>query len=157
MPSLKWIAAASAIAVLAAPAGASGQGGFPHCTDDLQASQGPPSPSPHPLRFGITPGVQTGQLGAGAVPPRLPEDPAKTLDALGRLKPADSPFVLRLHRFFWSDGEQGVRNFLALKDLYTRAGYFVELQLRYHPNAQQDGDIAAWTDHVRDVVRRFGA
>src|SRR3954453_1323057 len=156
MPSLKWIAAASAIAVLAAPAGASGQGGFPNCTDDLQASQVPPSPSQHPPRSAITPGVQTGQLGAGAVPPRLPEDPAQTLAALGRLKPPDSPFVLRLHRFFWSDGEQGVRNFLALKDRYTRSGYFVELQMRYHPNAQQEGDIAAWTDHVRDVVRRFG-
>ena len=129
---------------------------FPVCARNLQADQVPPSPEKRPLRFGITPGVQTGQLGGGAVPPRLPEDPAKTLGALGRLKPADAPFVLRLHRFFWSDGEQGVRDFLALKDRYTRAGYFVELQLRYHPNAQQEGDIAAWTDHVRDVVRRFG-
>ncbi len=65
--------------------------------------------------------------------------------------------MLRLHRFFWSDGEDGVKSFLALKDRYTRAGYFVELQLRYHPNAQQEGDIGAWTEHVRDVVRRFGA
>ena len=32
----------------------------------------------------------------------------------------------------------------------------MELQLRYHPNEQQEGDIAAWTAHVRDVVRRFG-
>ena len=101
--------------------------------------------------------MQTGQLGTGAVPPRLPEDPAQTLNALGRLKPANGPFVLRLHRFFWSDGEEGVRRFLALKDRYTRAGYFVELQLRYHPDEQQEGDIAAWTAHVRDVVRRFGA
>jgi hypothetical protein len=101
--------------------------------------------------------VQTGQLGTGATPPRLPEDPAQTLAALGRLKPPDSPFVLRLHRFFWSDGEEGVQRFLALKDRYTRQGYFVEIQLRYHPTPEQEGDIAAWTDHVRDVVRRFGA
>ena len=65
--------------------------------------------------------------------------------------------MLRLHRFFWSDGEEGVRRFLALKDRYTRAGYFVELQLRHHLDEQQEGDIAAWIKHVRDVVRRFGA
>jgi hypothetical protein len=64
--------------------------------------------------------------------------------------------VLRLHRFFWSDGEEGVKRFLALADRYTSRGYLVELQLRYHPNAEQEGDIEAWTRHVRDVVRRFG-
>jgi hypothetical protein len=155
---MRWLLAIAATALLVLPAGASAQddSSFPVCARNLQADQVPPSPDKRPLRFGITPGVQTGQLGGGAVAPRLPEDPAKPLDALGRLKPADAPFVLRLHRFFWSDGEQGVRDFLALKDRYTKAGYFVELQLRYHPNAQQEGDIAAWSDHVRDVVRRFG-
>ena len=29
--------------------------------------------------------------------------------------------------------------------------------MRYHPSAAQEGDIAAWTRHVREVVRRFGA
>jgi len=148
---------AAAAALLALPATAPAQSDFPNCTSNLQADQVPPSPDKRALRFGITPGVQTGQLGGGAQPPRLPEDPAKTLDALGRLRPANGPFVLRLHRFFWSDGEEGVQRFLALKDRYTRAGYFVELQLRYHPNDQQEGDIVAWTAHVRDVVRRFGA
>ncbi|HEX2126319.1 MAG TPA: hypothetical protein VHF45_07150, partial [Thermoleophilaceae bacterium] len=37
------------------------------------------------------------------------------------------------------------------------AGYLVELQLRYHPSPEQEGDLAAWESHVRDVVRRFGA
>ena len=150
--------AAVAVAALLAPVASHAQSGsFPNCTDNLQADQVTPSPDRRPLRFGITPGVQTGQLGGGAQPPRLPEDPAKTLEALGRLKPGDSPFVLRLHRFFWSDGEEGVRRFLALKERYTSKGYFVELQLRYHPNPDQEGDIAAWTAYVRDVVRRFGA
>src|SRR5215211_6859107 len=126
-------AMAAAAALLALPATAPAQSDFPNCTSNLQADQVPPSPDKRALRFGITPGVQTGQLGGGAQPPRLPEDPAKTLDALGRLRPANGPFVLRLHRFFWSDGEEGVQRFLALKDRYTRAGYFVELQLRYHP------------------------
>ena len=159
MRSLRWTASVSAAVALAVagPAHAQDDPSFPACTRNLQADQVAANPDKRPLRFAITPGVQTGQLGSGAIPPRLPEDPAKTLDALGRLRSPNSPFVLRLHRFFWSDGEQGVRNFLALKDRYTRAGYFVELQLRYHPDAQQEGDIDAWTAHVRDVVRRFGA
>jgi hypothetical protein len=154
---MRRVGAIAVAVLLAVPAAASAQSDFPNCTDNLRADQVPQSPAKRPLRFGITPGVQTGQLGGGAVPPRLPEDPARTLDALGRLHAADQPFVLRLHRFFWSDGEQGVTSFLALKNRYTRAGYFVELQLRYHPTREQEGDIGAWTDHVRDVVRRFGA
>ena len=118
--------------------------------DAVQARPGPP------LRFGITPGVQTGQLGTGPQPPRTPEEPARQLDALRALVPPGVPFVLRLHRFFWSGGEEEVRRFLELADRYTSAGYLVELQLRYHPDEQQEGDIAAWTAHVRDVVRRFG-
>ena len=100
--------------------------------------------------------MQTGQLGTGPAPPRTPEDPARHLAALDLLRPIGAPFVLRLHRFFWSDGEQAMQRFLALADRYTSHGYLVELQLRYHPSAEQEGDIAAWTEHVRDVVRRFG-
>ena len=125
------------------------------CLGETSADNVTPMPGP-PLRFGITPGVQTGQLGTGPQPPRTPEDPEKQLAALNALRPPGVPFVLRLHRFFWSDGEDGVQRFLALADFYTRAGFLVELQLRYHPNAEQEGDIAAWTEHVRDVVRRFG-
>ena len=65
--------------------------------------------------------------------------------------------MLRLNRFFWSDGEAGFRRYLALADRFTSRGYLVELQVRYHPSASQEGDIAAWTRHVREVVRRFGA
>ncbi len=111
-----------------------------------------------PVRFGITPGVQTGQLGTGPQPPRTPEDPVQQVAALHKLVPSrQTPFVLRLHRFFWSDGEEGVQRFLELADRYTREGFLVELQLRYHPNAQQEGDIPAWTAFVRSVVDRFGS
>ena len=139
-------------ALAAAPvAGAQDQ----QCLGETSAENVTPMPGPA-LRFGITPGVQTGQLGTGPQPPRTPEDPEKQLAALNALRPPGVPFVLRLHRFFWSEGEEGVQRFLALADRYTRAGFLVELQLRYHPNEQQEGDIAAWTAHVRDVVRRFG-
>jgi hypothetical protein len=137
-------------AALAFPAVAQGQSGG--CFGTITAD---PKPGPA-LRFGITPGVQTGQLGTGPVPPRTPELPARQLAALAKLRPAGAPFVLRLHRFFWSEGEAGVRRFLALAKRYTSHGYLVELQLRYHPSPAQEGDIGAWLRHVRDVVDRFG-
>jgi hypothetical protein len=151
--SVRALAVALALPVLA-PAGAHAQSSS--CFGELDADSVEARPGP-PMRFGVTPGVQTGQLGTGALPPRTPEDPAQQLSALGRLRPANGPFVLRLHRFFWSEGEAEVQRFLALAERYTSAGYLVELQLRYHPNEEQEGDIDAWVAHVRDVVRRFGA
>src|SRR5215213_7488205 len=74
---------------------------------ETNADNVPQKPGPL-LRFGITPGVQTGQLGTGPQPPRTPEEPSKQLAALRALVPPGVPFVLRLHRFFWSEGEQGV-------------------------------------------------
>lgn len=117
---------------------------------DVQAEPGPN------LRFGIGPLAQAGQIGPlpGAA---VPEQPERTHDALARLKPPGGAFVLRLNRFFWSDGEAGIQRYLALAERFTSRGYLVELQVRYHPNAEQEGDIAAWTRHVREVVRRFGA
>ena len=142
-----------ALLLLAAATPAGGQ--EPGCIGETDASAVEQKPGER-IRFGITPGTQTGQFFTGAVEPRLPEDPVKHLAALDRLRAPGSPFVLRLHRFFWSDGEAGVQRFLALADRYTKAGYEVELQLRYHPSPEQEGDIAAWVAHVRDVVRRFG-
>ncbi|MEA2458436.1 MAG: hypothetical protein QOC95_1408, partial [Thermoleophilaceae bacterium] len=127
------------------------------CFGEVSADGVPQKPGP-PIRFGITPGVQTGQLGTGPQPPRTPEDPAQQVAALHKLVPSgQTPFVLRLHRFFWSDGEAGVQHFLELADRYTREGFLVELQLRYHPSAEQEGDIPAWTAFVRSVVDRFGS
>src|SRR5437763_300532 len=123
------------------PAAQAQSGDF--CPGAPDSSGVPQKPGPA-IRFGITPQVQTGQLGTGAAPPRLPEDPAKQLAALDALKPPGGPFVLRLHRFFWSDGEDGVNRFLDLTRFYTSHGYLVELQLRYHPDSQQEGDIGAW-------------
>jgi hypothetical protein len=144
----------AALAALALVPDAAAQ--TPGCIGAVQASQVAPAPGPA-LRFGITPGVQTGQLGTGPIPPRTPEDPEQQVAALERLRVPGRHLVLRLHRFFWSDGEEGVRRFLALADRYTARGFLVELQLRYHPSPQQEGDIAAWVAFVRDVVRRFGA
>jgi hypothetical protein len=72
------------------------------------------------------------------------------------LRKPGRPFVLRLNRFFWSDREGGFRRYLALARRFARRGYELELQVRYHPDGRQEGNIAAWRDHVREVVRRFG-
>jgi hypothetical protein len=64
--------------------------------------------------------------------------------------------VLRLNRFFWSDGEAGMRRYLGLARRFARRGFLIELQVRYHPDAEQEGDLPAWREHVREVVRRFG-
>jgi hypothetical protein len=136
---------------------ATAQGGEQPCTGEPSADGVPQKPGHPALRFGITPGAQTGQLGSGPQPPRTPEDPARQVEALHDLRPGKRiPFVLRLHRFFWSDGEPGVRRFEELADRYTAEGFLVELQLRYHPTPEQEGDIPAWTAFVRDVVDRFG-
>ena len=39
---------------------------------------------------------------------------------------------------------------------YASLGFDVEIQVRYHPAPQRDGDIGAWLDYVRRVVRAFG-
>src|SRR4051812_35995029 len=106
--------------------------------------------------MGITPRVQAGQFGTPAAAAK-PEDVPKTLAALAKLRPPDGPFVVRLNRFFWADGEAAFRQFLAEAQRYSDAGYQVELQVRYRPSSEQEGDIAGWTRHVREVVDRFGA
>ena len=128
----------------------------PACVGDTDAVDVEQKPGAPRLRFGIGPLVQAGQIGptpAAAVPER----PQQTDEALRRLRPPGGPFVLRLNRFFWSDGEAAVTRYLDLARRFTSQGYLVELQVRYHPSPEQEGDIAAWTEHVREVVRRFGA
>ena len=150
---MRWMIAVLIVLLWAPPALAQGD---PGCVGDVDAVDVVAKPTDALLRFGVTPGVQTGQLGIGAVPPRTPEDPQRHLAALDVLRAPGKDLVLRLHRFFWSDGEEGIRRFLALADRYTSRGYLVELQLRYHPTPEQEGDIAAWVAYVREVVRRFG-
>jgi hypothetical protein len=147
--------ACAMLALAAWPAAASAQSGPPGCVGDTEAAPVKQLPGP-PVRFGINARAVTGQIGplpADAVP----EDPARQLAKLGELRRPGAPFPLRLTRFFWRDGEAGFRAFLALTEQYTSHGYPVELQVRYQPSAQQEGDIDAWVEHVREVVRRFGA
>ncbi|HEX6711877.1 MAG TPA: hypothetical protein VF066_00785 [Thermoleophilaceae bacterium] len=106
--------------------------------------------------MGITPRVQAGQFVTPDATAK-PEDVPKTMAALAKLRPPGGPLVLRLNRFFWSDGEAAFTQFLAEAQRYSEAGYQVELQVRYRPSSEQEGDIDAWVKHVREVVDRFGA
>jgi len=146
--------ALAAVALIAAPSRGRAQLLPSVCLGDLSSAGVPVQPGP-PLRFGINPAGEAGVLGPPV--PVTPIDPAKTMAALGALRPAGAPFVLRLNRLFWSGAGQGlVRQFRAAVRRYSRAGYKVELQLRYHPRPDQEGDIAAWTRFVRHMVRLFG-
>jgi len=107
-----------------------------------------------PLRFGIDPGL-AGTVG-GVQLPSVPDSPARDLQAVKALAPPGRVLVVRLNRLFWSDGEQGIENFEQLADSYTRAGFEVEIQVRYHPPAGKAGDIPAWEQYVRHVIDVFG-
>src|SRR3954466_9026730 len=92
------------------PASGAGGSGSP-CTGDLTAAGVPKLPGPR-LRMGITPAGRAGAIGPPV--PLLPIDRGKKLAAPHRLRPPGAPFVLRLNRFFWSDGKAGIRRFQRL-------------------------------------------
>jgi len=116
----------------------------------------PKRSSAPPLRFGLTALPQAGQTGAEPAPAE-PRSVSRELRALRSLRGPGRPLVVRLNRFFWADGEAGLRRYERLARFYAARGFEVELQMRYHPSPAQEGDIRAWTRHVREVVRRFGA
>jgi hypothetical protein len=105
------------------------------------------------VRFGIDPGIAGS---AGAQLPSVPDDPARDLTAVKALHPGARQLVVRLNRLFWSDGQSGIAAFRAMAARYTRAGFQVELQVRYHPPQGQAGDIPAWVAYVRHVVDSLG-
>ncbi len=106
------------------------------------------------LRFGIGPRL-AGESGGGQITPLVAEDPARRDAALRELRGRRS-FAVRLNRLFMADGRRGIRQFRRLADRFARLGLEVELQVRYHPRPEDDGDIGAWVDYVRRVVRAFG-
>jgi hypothetical protein len=122
------------------------------CTADyanVRARSGPP------LRFGIDPGL-AGSVG-GAQLPSVADNSAKDLSAVKALRPPGRVLVVRLNRLFWSDGNAGISAFRTRVRRYTRAGLDVELQVRYHPNSAENGNLAAWRAYVRHVVDVFGS
>lgn len=133
-------------------------------------SQTPPATGPDPycaesyandaalggprLEFGIGPRL-AGEAGAAQITPIVPEDKRKRDAALLELK-GTRDLRVRLNRLFEADGKAGIRDFQRMARHYGSLGLEVELQVRYHPTPKQNGDIAAWLDYVRKVVRAFG-
>jgi hypothetical protein len=106
------------------------------------------------LRFGIDPGL-AGSVG-GAQLPAAPDDITRDVSGAAGLHAPHRVLVVRLNRLFWSDGDAGVNQFRALVARYAAAGLDVELQVRYHPGAGEDGNLPAWVAYVRHVVDVFG-
>ena len=142
-------AAICPLCVTAGPAGASSSD--PYCTGSYG---GAPPRTAGALRFGIDPGL-AGSAG-GVQLPSAADDPAKDLAAVKALAPPGRQLVVRLNRLFWSDGQTGIDSFKAQTNQYTRLGFDVELQVRYHPPSGEAGDIPAWLGYVRHVVDSFG-
>ena len=144
------LTAASAVWLAVGSAGAASSD--PYCTGSYGGAA--PRTGP-PLRFGIDPGL-AGSAG-GVQLPSAPDDPAKDLAAVKALAPPGRQLVVRLNRLFWSDGQAGIDSFETQVKRYTRAGFEVEIQVRYHPASGAAGNIPAWVAYVRHVVDSFGA
>lgn len=150
------VVCATALALLgvaATPRASSAAGG----SDQLcQAHYGSaPHRAAAPVRFGIDPGL-AGSAG-GTQLPSVPDNPARDLAAVKQLRPHGRVLVVRLNRLFWSAGNRGVASFKRLAARYTRAGFDVEIQVRYHPAPRAVGNLRAWQAYVRHVVDVLGA
>jgi hypothetical protein len=106
------------------------------------------------LRLGLDPGL-AGSAG-GSQLPSVPDNLSRDLAGVRALRPRDRVLVVRLNRLMWSDGEAGIAAFRRMVRTYTRAGFDVELQVRYHPASGEAGHIADWERWVRRVVDVFG-
>lgn len=108
------------------------------------------------LRFGVGP-RPAGDAGAGQSVPLVAESPARRDAAVLALRgERRTRFAVRLNRLFMADGREGIARFKRLAGRFTRRGIEVELQVRYHPRAENDGDIRKWKAFVRRVIRAFG-
>ncbi len=118
-----------------------------------------PTAAPKPakaLRFGVDVGL-AGNLVPVTVTPPPAIDTRKESAALAGLRPRKGRLVVRLNRLFWSGGEPLLQQFAVEARRYGRAGYDVEVQVRYHPATEDIGDVAGYTAWVRHVVDVLGA
>ncbi|MCU1586862.1 MAG: hypothetical protein JWN31_355 [Frankiales bacterium] len=115
----------------------------------------PAAPGPVRLRFGDDPEL-AGDAGPTQLP-AVPLDDKEVSKAVLALQVPGTPLVQRLNRLFESDGDAGIERFRRMVARWSALGLASEVQVRYHPTAQQEGDLAAWVRYVRRVVDRIGA
>jgi hypothetical protein len=132
-----------------APSALAQEGGESCLTADPPAVDRPAEP----LGFGITPQL-AGNVGA-TQGEAVPLDPRRTRNSLERLGPPGRELVLHLNRLFWSERGEGIRRFARRVDHSSRAAFTTEIQVRYHPDEEQEGRIRAWTRFVRRAVARL--
>jgi hypothetical protein len=118
----------AATALAAAPAVNAAASSDPDCLGTYSAAQAHPGTK---LRFGIDPGI-AGSVGSAQLP-AVPDNQSEDMAALKALKPQRRQLVVRLNRLFWSDGVAGIAAFQKQANAYTKAGFEVEIQVRYHP------------------------
>jgi hypothetical protein len=149
-----WAAGACSAALFAALV--AGGGDRAAAADEQCLSADPPALTrpAHRLRFGITP-LAAGSAGASQLEPK-PQNRRAALAALRALRPNRRQLVLRLNRMFMSDGVRGIRRYAAIVDRYARAGFNSELQVRYHPSEEQEGNMRAWRRYVRRAASILG-
>jgi hypothetical protein len=149
---VKRVLILAALAATTAAPSAAAAAPDPYCTASYGGAQAHPGAR---LRFGVDPGI-AGNVGSVQLP-SVPDNPAKDLKALKALKPPNRRLVVRLNRLFWSDGDAGIASFRRAAARYARAGFEVEIQVRYHPASGEAGNLKAWTSYVRHVVDVLGA
>lgn len=113
------------------------------------------SPAPVRLRFGDDPEL-AGDAGPAQLP-AVPLDEKEVSKAVLALQVPGTPLVQRLNRLFESDGDAGIERFGRMVARWSGLGLPSEVQVRYHPSPEQEGDLAAWVSYVRRVVDRIGA
>ncbi len=148
----KLIAVLVVLVTLGVTASAADGASDPLCTGNYVRAPTRPGGK---VRFGIDPGL-AGSTG-GVQLPSVPDNPAKDLAAVRRLRPKSRVLVVRLNRLYWSDGDAGIAHFSRLARTYGRAGDEVEIQVRYHPASGEEGNLTRWVAYVRHVVDVLGA
>jgi hypothetical protein len=119
----------------------------------------PATPAAHPkpagsIRFGVDPGLAGNPFPSLKGP--VPINEAAEARALHALKPTHRALMIRLNRLFWSGGDPLLRTFARRAASDGRRGYGVEVQVRYHPTAANNGNLTAWSRWVRHVVDVLG-
>jgi hypothetical protein len=160
MPRRSWLAAVTLAATVVMPLTVAAAGSkapeAPSAGTSLcppAAPTGKPTPASS-LRFGIDPGVAGNPLPSLKGP--APVNARAELAALRALRPAHHTLVIRLNRLFWSGGDKLLQRFAREARMYSRNGFEVEAQVRYHPTKTEVGDLSAWSAWVQHVVAVLG-
>lgn len=106
--------------------------------------------------FGIYPGGAAG-TDAGGLASGLPDDPASVQRVLGELQGPDAPpFLVRCYTGFNDEGGPGQTDIVAPTrgESYAVDGRMLDLVLQYQ---SRSGDVAGYTQFVRNAIRRYGA